>query len=167
MPSFRCSRSSGLGVFLPKSGCGCQRWGSVEGGWDVTTNLCFSRQSPLLTLPRGPGSTMLPRRPWRVKFLRICREDLEELDRALEEATSSASSNFTTLSWFFGLGQWQLFCGRDVLGPQSFGFVSMFNVDQLNAISILNFTCEDEDYELFWDWARIHVWMMGETICMI
>lgn len=107
------------------------------------------------------------------KFLRIYREDLEELDRALEEATSSSSSNFTTLSWFFGLykfGQRQLFCGRDVLGPQSFGFGSMFNVDQLDAVSVhlaLNFACEDEGLDLFWDRARIHVWTRGETIYVI
>jgi hypothetical protein len=106
------------------------------------------------------------------KFFRIYREDLEELDQALEVATSSAS-NLTSLSWIFGLqkfGQRRLFCGRDVLGPQSFGFGSMFNVDLLDAVSVhlaLNFACEDEDYELFWDRARIHVWMRGETICMI
>lgn len=108
-------------------------------------------------------SQILPR------YLRIYREDLEELDRALEVATSSAS-NFTSLSWFFGLhkfGQRQLFCGRDLLGPQSFGFGSMFNVDLLDAVSVhlaLNFACEDEGYELFWDRARIHVWMRGEII---
>ena len=45
-----------------------------------------------------------------------------------------------------------------------------WNVDQLDAVSVhlaLNFACEDEGYELFWDRARIHVWMRGETICMI
>ena len=72
------------------------------------------------------------------KYLSIYREDLEELDGALEEATS-ASSDFTTLTWFFEVckfGQRQLFCGRDVLGPQSFGFSSMFNVDQFDAVSV-------------------------------
>ena len=94
-------------------------------------------------------SQILPR------YLHVYREDLEELDRAMEEATSS--SNFTTQSWFFGLhkfGQRNLLCGRDVLGPQSFGFGSMFNVDQLDAISVhlaLNFACEDEGFDLLWD----------------
>ena len=57
-----------------------------------------------------------------------------------------------------------------MLGPQSFGFGSMFNIDQLDAVSVhlaLNFACEDEGFDLFWDRARIREWMSGETICVI
>ena len=99
------------------------------------------------------------------KYVRLYREDLDELDQKLEKATSS--SRFTSLTCFFILCKFEqrfLFCTRDMLGPESFGFGSMFKVDLLDSISILlclNFSSDEDEYELFWDRPRIHAWARG------
>ena len=100
------------------------------------------------------------------KYVRLYREDLDELDEKLEEATSS-SSHFTTLMWFFALykfGQRFLCCTRDTLGPESFGFGSMFQADRLDSVSVhlaLNFSSNEDMYDLFWDRLRIKDWTRG------
>lgn len=94
------------------------------------------------------------------KYVRLYPEDLAELD---EEATTS-SPHFTSLTWFFALykfGRFFLFCPVDTLGPESFGFGSMFEVDRLDSISVhlaLNFASDDNMYDLFWNRQRIKDW---------
>ena len=99
------------------------------------------------------------------KYVRLYREDLDELDEKLEEATSS-SSYFTTLMWFFALYKFGRFlcCTRDTLGPESFGFGSMFQADRLDSVSVhlaLNFSSNEDMYDLFWDRLRIKDWTRG------
>lgn len=177
MPSFKLMEASGASVqviFRLKQDAAVRdanEWKKAERGlpqlWarhvllPAIASLETSRRTRRFnTVETALSTDILP------KYVRLYREDLDELDAKLEEATSS-STHFTTLRWFFALykfGQRFFFCTGDTLGPESFGFGSMFQADRLDSVSVhlaLNFSSNEDMYELFWDRLWIKEWTRG------
>lgn len=105
-------------------------------------------------------------------YVCIYREDIDQLDHAVQ--VTHASSDLSTLSWYYVLckfGQHLTLMSGEVLGPQAFGLEAMFCADLLDSVSLnlaLNFSSnKEEEYDLFWDRPRIHMWARGECILVI
>ena len=103
------------------------------------------------------------------KYVRIYREDVEELDSNLPRTTTLSPLD-EQLSWFFVfvcLGQRHQLQPGEELGPQSFGLEEEFDLRRTLRFSVhlaMNFSNVDPAFFLFWNHQELRRWCQGELL---
>ena len=99
------------------------------------------------------------------EYIRIYKEDLPLLDRALQDVLGLDDLDWYFVQWMYG--QRMDLEEDEHLGPDAFRLGDMFNLSSATKFSIhiaLNFACKDSNYSLFWNRNRALNWSSGEFL---
>ncbi len=103
------------------------------------------------------------------KYFRIYREDVDELDLALADASVTSPLD-SDLCWYFAcwqFGQQQQLMEGDEVGSHAFGLSEAFqlgDVCRFSAHLAMNIRHNDPRYSLFWNCSKLNSWCHCELL---
>ena len=164
-------------IFRPKptaSATDLQQWqenqGTLASTWltSVLVAAIDSLPSSCRTRRNNPTHTYLETKIPPL-YIRLYKEDIQMLDRALDAVTQLAPLD-RDLSWYFlchHYGQRHLLEPGEELTSHSFGLTEAFDLThtiRFSAHVAFNISCRDSAYSLFWNRQRLTPWCHGKSV---